>query len=51
MFLNLQVEHDQLATFVPWIEATPIRVLIDHCGRPTAEARLNQPGFQALLAS
>ena len=36
-------------SFVPWIEAIPIRVLIDHCGRPTPEAGLGQPGFQALL--
>jgi predicted TIM-barrel fold metal-dependent hydrolase len=49
MFLNLQVEHDQLLPFVPWIEAMPIRVLIDHCARPTPEAGLNQAGFQALL--
>ena len=49
MFLQIQSEHDQLSLFVPWIEAMPIRVLIDHCGRPTPEAGLDQPGFQALL--
>lgn len=49
MFLNLQCEHDQLELFVPWIEAMPIKVLIDHCGRPTPEAGLDQPGFAALL--
>jgi predicted TIM-barrel fold metal-dependent hydrolase len=49
MFLNLQTEHDQLSMFVPWIEAMPIRVLIDHCGRPTVDAGLDQPGFAALL--
>ena len=49
MFLNLQCEHDQLTTFVPWIESMPIRVLIDHCGRPTPEAGLRQAGFAALL--
>jgi predicted TIM-barrel fold metal-dependent hydrolase len=49
MFLQIQSEHDQLLMFVPWIEAMPIRVLIDHCGRPTAEAGLDQPGFSALL--
>jgi predicted TIM-barrel fold metal-dependent hydrolase len=49
MFLNIQTEHDQLSMFVPWIEAMPIRVLVDHCGRPTPEAGLGQPGFQALL--
>jgi predicted TIM-barrel fold metal-dependent hydrolase len=49
MFLNLQVEHDQLLPFVPWIESIPVRVLIDHCARPTPQAGLNQAGFQALL--
>ena len=49
MFLNIQVEHDQMSLFVPWIEDIPIRVLIDHCGRPTPEAGLVQPGFQAML--
>jgi predicted TIM-barrel fold metal-dependent hydrolase len=49
MFLNLQVEHDQLLLFVPWIEAMPVRVLIDHCARPTPQAGLNQTGVQALL--
>jgi len=49
MFLQIQSEHDQLSMFVPWIEAMPIRVLIDHCGRPTPEAGLDQPGFKALL--
>ena len=49
MFLQLQCEHDQLSMFVPWIEAIPVRVLIDHCGRPTVQEGLNQPGFRALL--
>ena len=49
MFLQIQSEHDQLSMFVPWIEAVPVRVLIDHCGRPTPDAGLRQPGFQALL--
>ena len=49
MFLQIQTEHHQLLRFVPWIEATSVRVLIDHCGRPTIAAGLNQPGFQALL--
>ncbi len=49
MFLQIQTEHDQLLMFVPWIEAMPVRVLIDHCGRPTPDAGFNQPGFRALL--
>jgi predicted TIM-barrel fold metal-dependent hydrolase len=49
MFLQIQSEHDQLSMFVPWIEALPVSVLIDHCGRPTPDAGLDQPGFQALM--
>ncbi len=50
MLLNLQVEHNQLLRFVPWIESIPVHVVIDHCGRPTPQAGLEQPGFKALLA-
>jgi predicted TIM-barrel fold metal-dependent hydrolase len=49
MFLQIQSEHDQLPMYVPWIEDTPVRVLIDHLGRPTPEAGLDQLGFAALL--
>jgi predicted TIM-barrel fold metal-dependent hydrolase len=49
MFLQVQVENDQLLTFMPWIESIPVRVLIDHCGRPSAKAGPDQPGFKALL--
>jgi predicted TIM-barrel fold metal-dependent hydrolase len=49
MFLQLQCEHDQLEMFVPWIEEIPVRVLIDHCGRPTIADGINQKGFAALL--
>jgi predicted TIM-barrel fold metal-dependent hydrolase len=49
MFLQIQVEHDQLEVFAPWIEAIPVRVLIDHCGRPTPREGLQQAGFQTLL--
>jgi len=49
MVLNLQVERDQLLAFVPAIEQIPVRVLIDHCGRPAARDGLGQPGFKALL--
>ncbi len=49
MFAQLQVERDQLKTFVPMIRQIPVSVLIDHCGRPTVEAGLAQPGFADLL--
>lgn len=49
MFVQIQVERDQLLAFMPALERTPVKVLVDHCGRPTPEAGLDQPGFKALL--
>jgi len=49
MFFNLQVEHDQLLMFAPWIARIPIKVLIDHLSRPTVPAGVDQPAFAALL--
>jgi predicted TIM-barrel fold metal-dependent hydrolase len=49
MFFNLQVEHDQFLMYAPWIERIPVKVLIDHLGRPTPPAGLNQAGFAAIL--
>jgi predicted TIM-barrel fold metal-dependent hydrolase len=31
------------------LERSGVPILIDHCGRPTSEAGLDQPGFKALL--
>ena len=49
MFFNLQVEHDQFLMFAPWIESIPVKVLIDHTGRPTPPAGLDHPAFTAIL--
>jgi predicted TIM-barrel fold metal-dependent hydrolase len=49
MFLNLQVENDQFLMYAPWIERIPVKVLIDHAGRPTPPAGLGQPAFAAML--
>jgi len=49
MFAQFQCEGDQLLAFAPLIARLPVRVLIDHCGRPTPEDGLGQPGFAALL--
>jgi predicted TIM-barrel fold metal-dependent hydrolase len=49
MFFNLQVEHDQFLMYAPWIESIPVKVLIDHAGRPDPAAGLNQPAFTAML--
>jgi predicted TIM-barrel fold metal-dependent hydrolase len=49
MFVSLQVEHDQIKAMLPLLTRHGVRVLIDHCGRPTIDAGLDQPGFRALL--
>ena len=50
LFLQIQVENDQLLALLPLIERSTVRLVIDHCGRPSAERGLEQPGFQTLLA-
>jgi predicted TIM-barrel fold metal-dependent hydrolase len=50
LLLQLQVEGDQLPALLPLIEASTVKLLIDHCGRPLPGKGLAQPGFQALLA-
>jgi predicted TIM-barrel fold metal-dependent hydrolase len=47
--VSLQVQHDQLVVLAPMLERAGVRVLIDHCGRPTPAAGLDQPGFRTLL--
>jgi predicted TIM-barrel fold metal-dependent hydrolase len=48
MFLQIQVEGDQLVELMPQLEASRVRLLFDHCGRPVPENGLDQPGFKAL---
>jgi predicted TIM-barrel fold metal-dependent hydrolase len=50
LFLQLQFEHDQLLALLPLIENSAVRVVIDHCGRPTVEQGVTHRAFQALLA-
>ena len=50
MFVQFQVEGDQMAALAPMLLASGARLLIDHCGRPVPGAGLQQPGFQAVLA-
>jgi predicted TIM-barrel fold metal-dependent hydrolase len=50
MFLQLQFEHDQLIGLLPLVQTSRVRLLIDHCGRPTVAAGVQAPAFQALLA-
>jgi predicted TIM-barrel fold metal-dependent hydrolase len=49
MFVDIQVEHDQLVPMMPLLTRSGVRVLVDHCGRPTIAAGLNQRGFRTLL--
>jgi predicted TIM-barrel fold metal-dependent hydrolase len=35
--------------YEPWIEKIPVKVLIDHTGRPTPAAGISQPAFAAML--
>ena len=47
--VSLQVQHEQLAALAPMFERSSVRVLIDHCGRPTPSGGPDQPGFRTLL--
>ena len=49
LFVQVQVEHDQLVPLVAMLERSGASLLIDHCGRPTPEAGIDQPGFRAVL--
>ena len=49
MFVDIQVEHDQLVRMMPLLRNSNVRILLDHCGRPTIDAGLDQPGFRMLL--
>jgi len=49
MFVDIQVEHDQLVPMMPRLVRSGVRVLVDHCGRPTVDAGLGQAGFRTLL--
>ena len=49
LFLQIQFEQEQLLALLPLIEKSRVRLVIDHCGRPTVANGLAQPAFQALL--
>jgi predicted TIM-barrel fold metal-dependent hydrolase len=50
LFLQIQVEQDQLLALLPLIEHSTVRLVIDHCGRPTVAQGVQHRAFQALLA-
>ena len=49
LWVQVQVEGDQLVALNPLLQDSGARVLFDHCGRPEVKAGLQQAGFQALL--
>jgi predicted TIM-barrel fold metal-dependent hydrolase len=49
LFVDVQVEGNQLVEIAPMLENSGVRMLVDHCGRPVVHAGLNQPGFRTLL--
>lgn len=49
MFIDIQTEHDQLPRMLPLIARSGVRVLVDHCGRPSVDQGLDQSGFRTLL--
>jgi predicted TIM-barrel fold metal-dependent hydrolase len=49
MFVDIGAEPDQLVRMMPLLEHSTVPILIDHCGRPTIDAGLDEPGFRAVL--
>lgn len=49
MFVQAQVEQDQLKALAPLLNDCGARLLIDHCGRPSVGEGISGDGFQALL--
>lgn len=49
MWAQMQVQHDQLVSLSPMLEASGAKLMFDHCGRPDPTSSVAQEGFQALL--
>lgn len=49
LLLDIQCEGDQLAAFAPVLQRVPVRIVVDHLGRPAPTNGVRQPGFRALL--
>jgi predicted TIM-barrel fold metal-dependent hydrolase len=50
LWVQVQVQGEQLIELRPMLETSGANLLIDHCGRPNMAAGLAQAGFEALLA-
>jgi predicted TIM-barrel fold metal-dependent hydrolase len=49
MWAQMQVQHDQLVSLSPMLDASGAKLMFDHCGRPDPMSSVAQDGFQALL--
>ncbi|CAN5553462.1 amidohydrolase family protein [soil metagenome] len=49
MFVQVQVQGDQMAELAPRLVGCGAQILVDHHGRPDLAQGLASPGFQALL--
>ena len=49
LFVQVQVDGEQMHTLAPMLRACGAHILIDHCGRPDSAAGLTGKGFAAVL--
>jgi predicted TIM-barrel fold metal-dependent hydrolase len=49
LFVDVQVEGDQMAALAPLLARSGAQILVDHCGRPRIGEGVDAPGFRALL--
>jgi predicted TIM-barrel fold metal-dependent hydrolase len=47
--LDVQAEADQWTAIAPAVADVPVRIVVDHAGRPRPDQRVDAPGFRALL--
>jgi predicted TIM-barrel fold metal-dependent hydrolase len=49
--VHLHIEGRKLPDFLPLLESSGVKIVIDHIGRHTAEEGVEGPGFRAMLAA
>lgn len=49
LLVDIQVKDDQLVHLLPLLQASRVRILVDHCGIPDVAAGIDQAGFRSLL--
>ena len=49
--IHLHTEGENLPFFIPKIEASGVKLVIDHLGRPDPKTGINSDGFKAMLKS